>query len=340
MTLKAKWGLIAVLMLLGLLPAGRAADMDDDAAHKTKPPRAPTELTEREPTNAVAPGDFAIVALPDTQFYTAAHRDGLPEMFVAQTEWIISNRVSRHIAYVAHEGDVTDDGSGVRSEWENATNALYRLEDPRRTGLPDGIPYGVAVGNHDTYGGTEGFNEFFGTNHFARHTYYGGHYGPDNNSHFDLFSAGGQDFIVLTLTMAAGHNPDLMKWADAVLKSHANRRAIVVSHSLLNPAVWPTPAAWTGEGPAILNGLANNPNLFLMLCGHRHGQGRRHEAVGGGRYVDVVLADYQGAINGGDGFLRLMEFSPSNHVIRVKTYSPWTGEWSTNADGCFTLEWR
>jgi hypothetical protein len=37
--------------------------------------------------------------------------------------------------------------------------------------------------------------------------------------------------------------------------------------------------------------------------------------------------------------MRLMEFSPKNQTIRVKTFSPWTGQWSTNTDGFFSLAW-
>lgn len=352
MTTIRGWRWLSALAVLGLLPVGHAAGADEDAAAKPAATStnkvvakkgadpSPTGLTDREPASAVVAGDFAIIALPDTQNYTAARNGGQPEMFTAQTEWIISNRVSRQIAYVTLEGDISNDGSSVLTQWRNATNALYRLEDPARTGLPDGIPYGVAVGNHDTYnGGTAKFNQFFGTNHFAGRTYYGGNYSTNNDSHFDLFSAGGQDFVVLSLTMAAGTDAALMRWANTILRTHAGRQAIVVTHSLLNPDIWPVQASWTKEGPAIFGALTNNPNLFLMLCGHRHGQGRRHEAVGGGRYVDVVLADYQGWTNGGNGFLRLMEFSPSNRMIRVKSYSPWTGQWSTNSDGLFSLAW-
>ena len=310
------------------------------AKDKAPEPTCPSGLTDHEPVTATAPGDFTIVALPDTQMYTSLRKGGTPAMFTAQTEWIVSNRVSRNIVYVTTEGDISDDGSGVDTQWRNATNALFRIEDPARTGLPDGIPYGAVVGNHDTYhGGTMKFNQYFGANHFAGRGYYGGNFGANNDSHYDRFSAGGQGFIVLALTMAAGTNANLMQWANAVLQSNTNRRAIVVTHSLLNPKPWPTPASWTQEGPAIFKALADNPNVFLMLCGHRHGQGRRHETVGNGRAVDVVLADYQDYANGGSGFLRLMEFSPSNRVIRVKTFSPWTGQWSTNADGFFTLDY-
>ena len=343
---------MALLVLAGCWPVERGTAADEGAMArpaavaakepaKTDPAPFPAGLTDREPTNTVVRGDFAIVVLPDTQFYTSAQRGGRPEMFTAQTDWIVSNRVSRRIAYVTLEGDISNDGSRVLQQWLNATNALYRLEDPARTGLPDGIPYGVVVGNHDTYnGGTGRFNQFFGTNHFAGHRYYGGHFGTNNDSHCDLFRAGGEDFVVLSLTMAAGADPGLMQWANGVLQANASRRAIVVTHSLLNPAPWPTPASWTEEGPPIFAALTNQPNLFLMLCGHRHGEGRRHEAVDGGRRsVDVVLSDYQDGPNGGDGFLRLMEFSPAHHTIRVKTFSPWTGLWSTNSNSCFTLAW-
>ena len=335
-------------LALGVLLIGQAGAADKKAAATpAKKPKAealypsPAGLTDREPAGAAAPGDFAVVALPDTQMYTAALNGGSPEMLTAQTEWIISNRVSRNIAYVTLEGDISQDGSKVAKQWHHATNSLYRLEDPVHTGLPGGIPYGAVVGNHDQRaGGTMKFNEYFGTNHFAGRSYYGGHYGADNDSHFDLFSAGGQNFIVLALTMGAGSDSGLMRWADAVLHSNANRRAIVVTHSLLDPAPWPAPANWTKEGPAIFGALAGNPNLFLMLCGHRHGEGRRHEAAGtGGRHIDVVLADYQSYTNGGNGFLRLLEFSPSRSQIRVKTYSPWTGQWATNSAGLFTLDW-
>jgi hypothetical protein len=322
-------------------PAGTAAPVTPKAAaaRQAKPSKL-FALTLQEPVSTRAAGDFAIAVLPDTQMYTAALHGGQPEMFTAQTEWILSNRASRNIVYVATEGDISNDGNKSAAQWQRATNALYRLDDPVRTGLPDGLPYGAVVGNHDTHdGGTTLFNTFLGTNHFAGRSYYGGHYSTNNDSHYDVFSAGGQDFIVLALTMAAGRDSNLMLWANLVLHSNATRRAIVVTHSMLNPAPWPQPASWTTEGPAIFSTLTNNPNLFLMLCSHRHGEGRRHEAIGNGRWVDVVLSDYQTYQNGGNGFMRLMEFSPGNQTIRVKTFSPWTRQWATNTDSCFSLAW-
>lgn len=339
----ATWILAA--MFVGSVLAAPAANTNvveavKKAKAKVVQTSTPFELTPEEPMSERAPGDFSIAVLPDTQEYTAEQLGGKAEMLDAQVEWILANRASRNIVYVTTEGDISNDGNKIPVQWLRATNALYRLEDPARTGLPEGLPWSAVVGNHDTRaGGTLLFNEFLGTNHFARRSYYGGHFGTNNDSHFDRFSAGGQDFIVLALTMNAGNNTNLMQWANEVLHANVNRRAIVVTHSLLGPAAWPHPAPWTSEGLAIFPALTNNPNLFLMLCGHRHGEGRRHEVIGNGHSIDVVLSDYQSYTNGGNGFMRLMEFSPSRETIRVKTFSPWTKQWTTNTDGCFTIPW-
>jgi autotransporter-associated beta strand protein len=276
--------------------------------------------------------DFTVVVLPDTQFYSASY----PATFQAQTNWIVNNRVARNIVYVTGEGDVVD--SANTTQYDVATAAYAILENPVTTGLAQGIPFGVPVGNHDSSPYTL-FKTYFPTTRFSGRSYYGGSYSTGYQNHYDLISASGLDFIVLSLEFNAGANPAIMTWANGILAANASRRAIVVTHSLLNAGYnWPADAAWSAEGPAIFNGLSANPNLFLMLCGHNHGQGRRHEAVGG-RYIDVLLADYQSDANGGDGYLRTLEFSPANNVIRVKTYSPTTGGSKTTVDNEFTLNY-
>jgi hypothetical protein len=106
-------------------------------------------LTVRFHGRIASPGpDFIIAVLPDSQYYCASARRGLPAIFDAHTDWIVTSRLAWNIAYVAHLGDIVDTGDTL-AQWQNATNALYRLENPLTTGLPDGIPYGVTVGNHD-----------------------------------------------------------------------------------------------------------------------------------------------------------------------------------------------
>jgi len=287
----------------------------------------------RAVSNAAAGSDFALVALPDTQNYST----GYPLIFQSQTDWIVANRLNRNIAYVTGVGDIVNN-AGSHAEYQNATGALYRLENPVATGLSDGIPYGTSVGNHDLP--TTLYNQYFGTNHFAGKSYYGGNYGSNNDSHFDLFSASGIDFVVLHITMGGGSDSSLMAWGNNVLQTYANRRAIVVEHSILNVTTRPTPSTWTGEGQPLFDALKGNTNVFLMLCGHMHGEGFRHEVLPDGRVIDILLADYQDyPPNGGDGNLRIMTFSPSNNQIRVTTYSTSTGVSRTGPDSQFNLDY-
>ncbi|MDQ0640316.1 hypothetical protein QF042_003881 [Pedobacter sp. W3I1] len=96
----------------------------------------------------LADDEFAIIVLPDTQYYTSEKSDGKKEMFSAQTEWIAKNAAKENIKYVIHLGDISDDGEKFPQQWVNAAESMYKLEKPQ-SGYPQGIPYGMAVGNHD-----------------------------------------------------------------------------------------------------------------------------------------------------------------------------------------------
>jgi PKD repeat protein len=274
--------------------------------------------------------DFTIVALPDTQYYSSTY----PDIYQNQIDWIVNNRTNLNIVYVASLGDITDGGDCQPYQWANATNAMYRLENPATTGLPDGIPYGMVPGNHDHHCGTTLYNTYFGASRFAGHSYYGGNLGGNNQNHYDLISAGGMDFVIVHMDFDYSY-PDVNytaidAWANSVLQSNANRRAIVVSHCILEPDGSYDP----DRSPSVYSSLKGNPNLFLMLCGHNYGESWRQDSCQG-RTITTCLSDYQFYSNGGNGFLRLYQFSPSNNLVRVKTYSPYLNQYQTDANSQF-----
>jgi len=288
--------------------------------------------------------DFTMVVMPDTQNYAAENNGGTKEMMIAQTEWAISNRVSRNIPYVTQLGDLVNNGDtpSYISQWYNATNAMYRLENPVRTELPDGMAYGVAVGNHEqtpigtATGTTTNYNRYFGVPHFTGREYYAGHYGTNNNNHFDFFSSGGLDFVVLYFEYNPSPPEALLEWVNQVLATNAHRRVIAVTHYMGTAA---TPSSFSAQGAAIYDALKANTNLFLLLGGHvcgatGEGEGSRTDTYNGNT-VYTLISDYQCRSKGGHGLMRLMEFSPSNSVVVVQTYSPWTGEYETDEDSEF-----
>jgi hypothetical protein len=144
------------------------------------------------------------------------------------------------------------------------------------------------------------------------------------------------DFIVVYLEYDPIANLDVLAWADDLLKTYGNRRAIVVSHYLIEVGEG---ASFGPQGAAIYNALRDNPNLFLMLSGHIHGEGKRVDVEPPNHTVHTLLADYQERSNGGDGWLRILEFSPLDDLIRIKTYSPTLDLYETDSDSQFELSY-
>src|SRR4051795_4401313 len=81
-----------------------------------------------------------------------------------------------------------------------------------------------------------------------------------------------------------------------------------------------------------------------MLGGHVFngtgwGEGSRVDTVSG-HTIRTLIADYQNRPNGGDGFMRLMYFSPGHNTVSVKTYSPYTDDFETDADSEFSFSYN
>ncbi|MCW1925672.1 Ig-like domain-containing protein [Luteolibacter arcticus] len=293
------------------------------------------------PKSPTPGADFTVITLPDTQFYSENNNNRFSQ-FLSQTNWIVSSKTTLNTAFVAHMGDMVQNGDSVDAEWQRADQAMDIIEDPATTLLTHGIPWGGAPGNHD--GGGSKWNQYFGSARWAGRPYFQGNFGGSNVNNYQFFSASGMDFIVINLAYNSNTNGNqaVMDWADALLKAYPQRRAIVTSHWLIDLG---NQAPWGGHGQAVYDNLKDNPNLFLMLCGHIHGEGRRQDTFQG-RTVHTILQDYQsrsgypGGLGGGDGWLRYYVFSPATNTITAKTYRTTSGAYETDADSEFTFAYN
>jgi hypothetical protein len=274
---------------------------------------------------------FSIVMLPDTQNYLPKW----PESFVAQTDWIRRNRDQESIAFVTHVGDVVNDPNGS-DEWRVADKAMSQLDGV--------VPWGVCLGNHDYYDhgetrGATGFLQHFGPQRFQKNPWYGGVSDNGLNS-YQLFSAGGTDFVVLHLELGV---PDpAIAWAKQVLAKHSSRAAIVSTHSYLHglDGVGRSVKEGPNSGEDVWNKLVrDHPQIFMVLCGHITDAVEYYQISvnDAGNKVLEMLADYQKRNNGGDGWLRLIRIVPESREIRVRTYSPVLDKWETDADSQFVV---
>jgi len=298
---------------------------------------------------------FTVIFMPDTQYYTEepqGNNGGNISMLTAQTTWIANNRASKNIVYVGQLGDCVQNGDnppGANNEieWQRFAPAIATIENPALTGLPQGIPFGACVGNHDQTpngsptGTTTYFNQYMGASHFAGRTYYGGHYGSNNDNHYELFSASGIDFMVISFEydQTAGFSAagSALDWAENLVQNNPGKKVIVMTHYGLNETT-----SFSTQGQSIYNRLKVYSNFCLLICGHIHtsdGEAQRTDIYNGNR-VHTMLSDYQARAGGGNGLLRILEFDPALGKISVKTYSPYNNTFETDPDSQFELSFN
>jgi predicted esterase len=206
--------------------------------------------------------------------------------------------------------------------------------------LVGNVPWAVLPGNHDgtNVGGTgenlNDYNTYFPFSRFSGQWWYGGAYNNANSNSFELFSGGADDYLIFHFQY---HPSDaVLAWANTTIANYPDRRVIVTTHDYMN-----VDGSRTTEGNHIWNSLvaAHADQVFLVLCGHNHGEARRTDMVNG-NVVYQLLADYQeGYPNGGNGWLRALDFRPVEDKIYVRTYSPYVNQYQTDAESQFTLDY-
>jgi autotransporter-associated beta strand protein len=298
---------------------------------------------------------WEIIALPDTQYYSASY----PEIFDAQTSWIVNNRTAENIAFVTHLGDVVDSRDNTQ-QWTNAVHSMNIIKDS----APE-LPYSVCMGNHDflTYPklfgtwNTSNFSARFGSSRYAGKLWYPTD--PANGwggvAHYQVFSAGGYDFLHINLSYAP--SDEEMSWALGVISANPGKPTIISTHDYLKADGSRSPyyyndlygIGWDVHGGEYVwqNLVQNSPQIFLVLSGHDYGSGQTPGAArllsnnNAARTVLQVLSDYQNLSNGGDGYLRKIMFDPGTNgrgTISVQTYSPTKDNYRINSNEAFQYD--
>ena len=242
------------------------------------------------------------------------------------------------------------------------------------------VPYVLCTGNHD-YGNMSAenrktwFNDFFPSdrNPLTRQQLYACAPNDDGITTMETsayeFQApypDGRKFLVITLRFAPT-DADLA-WAKSIADEprFANHFGVVLTHSY----IYGTGARIQKENYA-LNKKGGNPgeqifqklvypakNIRLVVCGHVCKPDNWEASVGfsmdknsSGKPVAQLAFNTQAigggfSGNGGDGWLRLLEFMPDRKTIKAKTFSPFFANspstrhlaWKTDARNEFTFE--
>jgi len=303
------------------------------------------------------PNSFSMILLGDPQGYTKY--DINQPLFELCTAWISDNIDNLNIKAVLCTGDIVEQNENIvrnrkmlnqtsREMWEAGSRAFERLDNK--------VPYIISTGNHE-YGyrssenGNTHFPEYFP---FERNTawrdicvsVFPNRSGVESleNSAYEFIEPNWGKLLVITSEFAP--RDEVLDWAKelAAKQEYKEHKVIFMTHSFLrqrtaertdNERYAIAPRNW-GEG--VWKKLVEpSSNIFMVICGHTGKPGDFEDSVAYrvdknivGKNVHQMMFNVQilgggWEGNGGDGWLRILEFMPDGKTIKVKTYSPLFG---------------
>lgn len=296
---------------------------------------------------------WTLILVPDTQSYVKFGRNqGILELM---TGWIEENINTLNIKMVLCTGDlveqnellVTDNVNGnkpSREQWLAISHAFGKLDGK--------VPYILAAGNHDFgYKNMENrksnYNEYFPAHRnllnseILREVTYNIDDLPSlENAAFEFISPHNRKFLFLNLEFAPRHK--VIDWANDVVNKevYKDHTVTMLTHSYLNAknehiekenypivdrnyglAIWEKFVKPSTNVQMVFSGHIGAPDDFKAHVGYRvdtNSAGKKvnqmtfnAQALGGGWHG-----------NGGNGWLRILEFMSDKKTVNVRTYSP------------------
>ena len=238
-----------------------------------------------------------------------------------------------------------------RQQWEAVSRALSRLDNR--------IPYVVAQGNHDIGHITATDRHTIAPDYIhpernikfeqvlvATCPNWQGVHTMENSAYEFKDQAWGN---ILIITFEFAPRDEVLTWAKELIESERfkSHKVIILTHSWLNTAgdriiqegYTLRPCNWPEDVWQKL--VYNSTNISLILCGHTGNVPlydgdtinfqptsslRFDKAADGRNVVQMMFNSQQGDGNwngnGGDGWLRILEFKPDGRTISVRTFSP------------------
>jgi Ca2+-binding EF-hand superfamily protein len=301
---------------------------------------------------------FSLVFIPDLQAYSDIRLkitqavfkiDDQRDKMFAQIDWVRTYAEGLNVKMVLQSGDLTQ--TNFPDEWALSESAMRQLDGV--------VPYLLCLGNHDMGYEKEPppgrfwvsnrrdslLNEYFPPGRFQKNPLYtyGGNFEGKSENYYLLFEAEGLRFIALSIEFMP--RDEVLVWANQVIGANLDRRCLVLTHGYLDckgernlrGEMFPIEGN-TAQG--IWDKLLRlHANIFLVLSGHDYGESRRTDLGIHGNEVHQVMANYQWWENGGMGWLRVLQFYPSEDRIDFKTYSPVLNRFRTSPSSQFSLSY-
>lgn len=306
---------------------------------------------------------FSMILLPDPQSYIKF--DVNQPIFELMTAWTANNKENLNIKAVLCTGDlveqnewpVPDNVNGNQTstqQWQSVSRSFERLDNK--------LPYIVCTGNHD-YGYKSSENRFCQLSKYFPV--------ERNNKWKDCLVSVGKNWEglptlenaayeleldnwgnILVISLEFAPRDEAIQWAKDLVDSekYKNHKVLLLTHSYMDEdanvyekeGYKVSPANY---GRTIWERLVYpSPNIKMLICGHAGDVGTfdRHVSYRidknqSGKNIPQMMFNAQTAGggwhgNGGDGWLRILEFMPDGKTIKVKTFSPFFAISPTTAE--------
>ncbi len=299
------------------------------------------------------PDSWTMIMLPDPQSYVKFERN--QGIFELMTGWISEQIDPLNIQMVLCTGDLVEQNEIIvpdnvngnqpsRSQWLAVSRAFNRLDGK--------VPYVLAAGNHDFgYKSVENrksnYNEYFPA-----------HKNPSNapllvaaaknidgkptleNAAFEFVSPHGRKFLFINLEFAP--RDTVLQWAKEIVDQERfkDHTVAILTHSYLNSksehiehenypitdgnygkAIWEKLVKPSGNIQLVFSGHIGAPDNFKEHVGFRTDRNAASKKVSQMTFnAQAMGGGWHG--NGGDGWLRILEFLPDGKTVKVHTFSP------------------
>lgn len=282
------------------------------------------------PAPARAAGrSFTVAVIPDTQQEVF----GSDRRFAQRTQWLVDNRSTLGLAFVAHTGDVVNWDTDDHAQYAIASRAMENLDRA-------GIPWLASIGNHDTaavgVGGgardpkrtralvrdTSTFNRYFPVSRLR------GSAGVFESGRVDnaysTFTGGGDPWLVLSLELWP--RASAVAWADGVLAAHPRHNVILSTHSYLNGdgSVYGGADYGDTSPQQLFDRLVRpHPSVKLVLSGHVGMAAHRVDTHAGGSRVASFLGTFHSNTTNP---VQLLTIDPDAGTVATRFVGPATGQ--------------
>ena len=325
---------------------------ENSAAVVKKHHRPPNVKIADEP-KLENPQSFSFILFGDPQSYIKF--DFNQPLFEYMTAWAAAQKKNLNVKTLLCTGDLVEQNDNIVNggqiyggqncgnqpstlQWKSVSRAFGRLDNV--------YPYILSTGNHDYgYDSSEvrrtRFTEFFDV--ARNHSQWGEHLVasyPNGEGRASLenaaygFVCGNWKLLVISIEFTP--RDEVLQWAKSVCdrKQYKDHKVIILTHSILDSdgKFFRDKYKMTiNNGADIYEKLLSKcPNIKLAICGHtgdtKTMASRKTETTPDGRKVEIFMFNPQAISgwdgNGGDGWLRILEFLPDGKTLSVRTFSP------------------